>query len=83
MLSGLIGSGLLVWMLIDRLSGATIGSRPALIAGVLFTIMAVQLLSFGLLGELISHGNAGRGSPAPGREVPRGGDRRLIARVDE
>ncbi|MFZ2549949.1 MAG: glycosyltransferase family 2 protein, partial [Candidatus Microthrix subdominans] len=83
LLSGLVGSGLLVWMLIDRLSGATIGTRPALIAGVLFTIMSVQLLSFGLLGELIAHGNARRGRPVPGREVPPGGDRRLIARLDD
>ncbi|MBK6310093.1 MAG: glycosyltransferase family 2 protein [Candidatus Microthrix sp.] len=83
LISGLVGSGLLVWMLIDRLSGATIGTRPALIAGVLFTIMSVQLLSFGLLGELIAHGNARRGRPAPGREVPPGGDRRLVARLDD
>lgn len=77
LLSGMLGGGLLTWMLIERLSGATIGTRPALVTGVLLCVVAVQLLSFGLLGELISYGNARRKRPPPGREVPVGGDRRL------
>ena len=77
--SGTVGGGLLMWMLVERLTGATIGTRPALVAGMLLTLVAVQLLSFGLLGELISYGNARRDRPAPGREVPPGGDPPLLA----
>lgn len=52
---GLIGAGLLVWMLVERLLGRGIGTRPALMTGVLLVIIAVQLLSFGLLAELMVH----------------------------
>lgn len=83
MFSGVVGVGLLTWMLIERLAGATIGTRPALVAGVLLAVVSVQLLSFGLLGELISYGNARRDRPPPGREVPPGGDRRLVRDRDE
>lgn len=48
----LIGSALLAWMLVERLSGATIGSRPALLTGVMLTVVGVQLISVGLLAEL-------------------------------
>ncbi|MCB1027882.1 MAG: glycosyltransferase family 2 protein [Microthrixaceae bacterium] len=78
LVSGVVGAGLLTWMLIERIAGATIGTRPALVAGVLLSVVSVQLLSFGLLGELISYGNARRQRPPPGREVPPGGDRRLV-----
>jgi hypothetical protein len=33
--------------------GLPVGTHPALITGVLFEVVAVQLLSFGLLGELL------------------------------
>jgi glycosyltransferase involved in cell wall biosynthesis len=52
-LSALIGSSLLIWMLIRHLMGDAVGTHPALITGVLFEVVAVQLLSFGLLGELL------------------------------
>lgn len=52
---GLIGAGLLAWMLVERLLGRGIGTRPALVTGVLLVIVAVQLLSFGLLAELMVH----------------------------
>ncbi len=54
-LFGLTGGGLLTWMLIEKFMGRPIGSRPALAAGVLLVIVAVQLLSFGLLAELMVH----------------------------
>jgi len=52
---GLIGSGLLGWMLVERLQGHRIGSRPALLAGVLFVVVGVQLVMLGLLAELSVH----------------------------
>jgi glycosyltransferase involved in cell wall biosynthesis len=52
---GAIGGGLLTWMLILRLMGEGIGRRPALLIGVLFAVVAVQLMSLGLLAELIVH----------------------------
>ena len=52
---GLVGSGLLGWMLALRLSGDQIGNRPALLAGVLLVVVAVQMISLGLLAELSVH----------------------------
>jgi glycosyltransferase involved in cell wall biosynthesis len=52
---GLIGGALLLWMLVVKLTGEGIGERPALIIGVLFTVVAVQLMTLGLLAELIVH----------------------------
>ncbi len=47
--------GLLTWMLVLRISGETIGTRPALLAGVLLVVVAVQLASLGLIAELLVH----------------------------
>ncbi|HZJ26537.1 MAG TPA: glycosyltransferase family 2 protein [Acidimicrobiia bacterium] len=52
---GLVGIGLLVWMFVERLLGHAIGTRPALIAGVLLVVVAVQLVMLGLLAELNVH----------------------------
>ncbi|HSL59752.1 MAG TPA: glycosyltransferase family 2 protein [Acidimicrobiales bacterium] len=52
---GLVGMGLLAWMLVLRITGETIGNRPALLGGVLFVVVAVQMISLGLVGELIVH----------------------------
>jgi glycosyltransferase involved in cell wall biosynthesis len=51
-LSGVAGSALLIWMLVEKLIGNAIGARPALIAGVLLIVVSVQLISVGLLAEL-------------------------------
>jgi dolichol-phosphate mannosyltransferase len=53
--SGVIGLGLLSWMLVLRIMGEQVGTRPALLAGVLLVVVAVQLASFGLLAELMVH----------------------------
>jgi dolichol-phosphate mannosyltransferase len=50
---GLVGSGLLTWMLVDRISGGHVGTRPALTAGVLFFLVGVQLAATGLIAELV------------------------------
>jgi glycosyltransferase involved in cell wall biosynthesis len=54
-LCGVIGTGLLAWMLILRLMGEGVGNRPALLAGILLVVVGVQLLSLGLIAELIVH----------------------------
>ena len=52
---GVIGGGLLTWMFILKLMGQGIGQRPALLIGVLFAVVAVQLMTLGLLAEMIVH----------------------------
>jgi glycosyltransferase involved in cell wall biosynthesis len=53
--AGAIGTLLLAWMLVLRITGERVGTRPALLAGVLLVVVAVQLASFGLLAELMVH----------------------------
>lgn len=50
---GLIGVGLLTWMGVEWVLGHPIGTRPALLTGVLFVVVAVQMVSLGLLAELV------------------------------
>ncbi|HXH59567.1 glycosyltransferase family 2 protein [Iamia sp.] len=50
---GVVGAGLLGWMAVERILGQEIGTRPALLAGVLLVVVAVQIVSLGLLGELM------------------------------
>src|SRR4029453_14054452 len=52
---GLVGSGLLGWMFVERIQGHQIGNRPALLTGVLLVVVAVQMISLGLLAELSVH----------------------------
>jgi len=52
---GLIGSVILGWMLAERLQGEQVGNRPALLTGVLLVVVAVQMVSLGLLAELSVH----------------------------
>lgn len=52
---GGVGMALLVWMLVLRIGGEAVGTRPALQAGVLLVVVAVQLASLGLLAELMVH----------------------------
>jgi dolichol-phosphate mannosyltransferase len=51
--TGAVGSALLVWMGIVWLTGGPIGTRPALLIGVLLVVVAVQLVLVGLLAELV------------------------------
>ncbi len=52
---GVVGSGLLVWMLVERIMGNQVGTRPALLAGVLLVVVALQMVLLGLLAELSVH----------------------------
>jgi glycosyltransferase involved in cell wall biosynthesis len=47
------GALMLLWLLIEKLLGASIGGRPALLAGVMLVLMGVQLIVAGLIGELL------------------------------
>lgn len=64
MLMGLAGSGLLVWMGVERFGlGRPIGGRPALLIGMLLVLAGVQLVTLGLLGEAMTrayYGGRGR-----------------------
>jgi dolichol-phosphate mannosyltransferase len=50
---GAVGSALLTWMLASKVTGHVIGTRPALQLGVLLVVVAVQMVSLGLLAELV------------------------------
>ena len=52
---GFMGSLMLAWMFIERIQGHRIGTRPALLTGVLLVVVAVQMISLGLLAELAVH----------------------------
>ena len=58
-------------MFIRHVMGLPVGDHPALITGVLFEVVAVQLLSFGLLGELLVYliTTRGHGGPLPPAET--------------
>ena len=61
---GLLGFGVLafltgVWMFTDQ----AIGNRPLLLFGVLLVVLSVQLVSLGVLAELLVHREAQRESP--------------------
>lgn len=52
-LSGAVGMALLAYLFIEKLGGATIGTRPMLTIAVLLVVVGLQLFIFGLLAELI------------------------------
>lgn len=52
---GLVGGALLTWMAVLKIMGEGIGDRPALLIGILFVVVSVQLMTLGLLAELIVH----------------------------
>jgi glycosyltransferase involved in cell wall biosynthesis len=60
-----IGVLIELYLTIDKLAfGNAIGQRPLLLLGALFIIVGVQLLSLGLIGELIANSRA-RSGPDP------------------
>jgi dolichol-phosphate mannosyltransferase len=54
LLLGTIGTALLVYLTVLKLSGEAIGHRPLLTLGVLLMVVGLQLFSLGLLSELIT-----------------------------
>lgn len=54
LLAGTMGFAILVYLTIVKLAGQAIGQRPLLTLGVLLIVVGIQLLSLGLLSELIT-----------------------------
>ncbi len=54
LLLGAIGTLLLAYLTVLKLSGEAIGHRPLLTLGVLLVVVGVQLLSLGLVSELVA-----------------------------
>jgi dolichol-phosphate mannosyltransferase len=68
---GLVGSGLLAWMLLERIAGNQVGTRPALLAGVLLVVVSLQMVLLGLLAELSVHLRRGAQAQAQQPEADR------------
>ena len=51
----LFGVAVLGYLTVEKITGEAIGDRPLLLAGVLFTLVGLQLVLFGLLAELVVH----------------------------
>jgi dolichol-phosphate mannosyltransferase len=51
---GTIGTLILAYLTVIKIGGAGIGHRPLLTLGVLFVVVGIQLVSLGLLSELIT-----------------------------
>jgi len=73
LLLGAVGTLLLVYLTVLKLTGEAIGQRPLLTLGVLLVVVGVQLLSLGLVSELVASHHAERS----------GGDRSSELHVDE
>jgi hypothetical protein len=54
LLMSLAGVALLVYLTVLKLTGEAIGHRPLLTLGVLLLVVGVQLLSLGLISELVT-----------------------------
>jgi dolichol-phosphate mannosyltransferase len=54
LLLALVGSLILAYLTVVKLSGERIGQRPLLTLGVLLVVVGIQLLSLGLISELIT-----------------------------
>ncbi len=50
---GAVGTALLLWMLAIKIVGDPVGNRPALLIGVFLVVVAVQMISMGLIAELV------------------------------
>jgi dolichol-phosphate mannosyltransferase len=73
LLLGAVGALVLVYLTVLKLTGAAIGHRPLLTLGVLLVVVGVQLVSLGLVSELI----------ASHHEERTGGGRTAELHVDE
>jgi dolichol-phosphate mannosyltransferase len=74
LLLGAIGTAILVYLTIEKLTGEAIGRRPLLLLGVLLVVVGIQFLSLGLLSELVTSQH---------RERSRATDDRTSRLVDE
>lgn len=65
----LLGFAILAWLSVQWFGGTAIGGRPLLILGVLLLLMSGQVLSFGLLAELMTWHYHRKSTPVPVRTV--------------
>ncbi|MEX8192858.1 glycosyltransferase family 2 protein [Comamonas guangdongensis] len=45
---------ILLWLLVEKIMGESIGGRPLLMAGVMLVLMGMQFIAAGLIGELLT-----------------------------
>jgi glycosyltransferase involved in cell wall biosynthesis len=53
-MASIAGVAILGYLTIDKIGGAGIGNRPLLLLGVLLVVVGIQLLSLGLIGEMLT-----------------------------
>jgi hypothetical protein len=53
-MASLAGVAILAYLTAVKIGGAGIGERPLLLLGVLLVVVGVQLLSIGLIGEMLT-----------------------------
>lgn len=59
-LLGVIGLGLGIYILIERMGGKPMSDRPLLLLAVLLVVLGVQAVTLGILGELLIYTQARR-----------------------
>ena len=69
LLLGAVGFVVLGYLTVVKLGGAAIGHRPLLTLGVLLVVVGVQLVSLGLLSELLTSHHEERSDTARGAEL--------------
>ena len=77
----LLGGIVLAYLTVLKLAGEAIGHRPLLTLGVLLVVVGIQLLSLGLLSELITSHHEERAGTARGERPARRRDPALAPRV--
>jgi hypothetical protein len=60
---GIVGFGIIGYLSLGWFLGKWIGARPLLLIGAVLLIAGVQLVSFGLVAEMIVYSSATRGDP--------------------
>ena len=63
------GMGILTYLTAVKISGAAIGGRPLLLLGVLLLVVGIQLLSLGLVGEMLTSHHEARTSSRERRRL--------------
>src|SRR4051812_13213605 len=53
-IASVAGGAILAYLAVDKIGGAGIGGRPLLMLGVLLVVVGIQLLSLGLIGEMLT-----------------------------
>jgi glycosyltransferase involved in cell wall biosynthesis len=54
LIMGLVGGGVLLWLTVGWFLGQPIAGRPLFFLGILLVVVAMQLLTFGLLAEMVT-----------------------------